>query len=153
MKLLIAIAGVAAVALVGYVGFFEGRKAYWDREVSELCKRDGGDRVFSSIEVSKDDYLRFLNKFGKFEIPLDSPDANVPVVQKRTSSYVRRNDPEVRRDETQIIQKRDGVLLAQTVSYSRVGGDSFGLQPTYHSCPEQQSSIYSRVVGLQRVDK
>lgn len=142
------------VLLILTIGFFEGRKAYWDSKVKEMCGKDGGGKVLRTVELSKQEYVRLLNKFGKFEIPLDGPGAeDAPIVQKQTSTYIRRNDPEVRQDQTTIIRKSDSAILAISIIYSRVGGDLIALHPSYFSCPEKPVDIYSTVVSYSGAKK
>lgn len=135
-------------------GFYEGRKAYWDGKVGEMCEKDGGGKVLRSIELSKEEYARLYNKFGKFEIPLDGHAAqDAPIVQKQTSTYIRRNDPEVRRDQTVVVRKSNNESLAESVIYSRVGGDLIALHPSYFSCPKKLIDIYSAAVRLSGENK
>ncbi len=144
--LLIPVALVLLIALA--FAFFEGRKAYWDHRVREMCEKDGGGKVLRTVELSKVEYVRLLNKFGKFEIPLDGLEAEgAPIVQKQTSTYIRRNNPEVRQDQTTIIRKSDGAILAMRNIYSRVGGDLITFHPSYYSCPERPVDIYSMVIN------
>ncbi len=144
---IIAIPLVIAALLIIIIAFYEGRKAYWDFEVRKLCAKDGGGKVLRTVALSKQEHARLINKFGKFEIPLDRPEAeNAAIVQKQTSTYIRRNDPEVRQDLTVIIRKVDNAILAEKIIYSRVGGDLIALHPSYFSCPEMSMDIYSAVV-------
>ena len=138
--------GIVALMILA-VGFYEGRKAYWDHKIRELCEKDGGGKVLRTIDLNRQEYSHLLNKFGKLETPLDRSGADdALIVQKQTSTYIRRNDPEVRRDVTVVIRKSDSAILAESVIYSRVGGDLIALHPSYFSCPEELTDIYSAVV-------
>jgi hypothetical protein len=146
------------LVLIGLVIIFflycEARKAYWDYRVKEMCEKDGGGKVLQTVELSEQEYVRLLNKFGKFEIPLDGPGAgDAPIVQKQTSTYIRRNDPEVRQDQTTIIRKSDSAILARSIIYSRVGGDLIAFHPSYYSCPKKPVDIYSTVVNHSGANK
>src|SRR5262245_6574519 len=82
---------VAIVILVCTFGVYEGRKAYWDHQIRKLCASDGGGRVLQSIELSREEYGRLTNNFGKFAIPIDSEALDsAPIVQRRTSTYIHR---------------------------------------------------------------
>lgn len=142
------------VLLVLAVGFYEGRKAYWNSKVKEMCEKDAGTKVFQTIELNEQQYVLLINKFGKLDIPDDKPDArNAPIVRKETSTYIRRNDPEVRRDQLVVIRKSDQQILGTRVTYSRVGGDLIALHPSYFSCPEESVDLFAAVVHMSKEQK
>jgi hypothetical protein len=127
--------------------FHEGRKAYWDYQIKEFCGKEGDGKVLQTIELTKPEYDRLLNKFGKLEIPLSTLDrSDTPIFQTQESSYIRRADPEVREDKTAIIRRSDGAVLATRSTFSRVGGDLIAFHHSYYSCPENPADIYSGVI-------
>ena len=123
---------------------------YWDREIKQLCEKDGGVRVYEKISLSKEQYALVLDQFGQLSPPLESEAReHAPLVRKQTSTYLRRNDPEVRRDELTVVRKSDGKVLGSRVSYSRVGGDFVSLHPSYYSCPDNSADFFSLLVAQQ----
>lgn len=133
--------------LILAIGFFEARKAYWDYKVREMCEKDGGVRVFETVRLDRQQYSLILNQFGQLSPPLENKAAdNVPIVRKFTSTYIRRNDPEVRRDELVVIRRSDEKVLGVSVSYSRVGGDLIALHPSNFSCSEKSRDIFAAIV-------
>lgn len=145
---------VVIVLLILVIGFYEGRKAYWDYRVREMCEKDGGAKVFQTVELNEQQYALLLNKFGKLDIPLDRPvSRNAPIVRKEASIYIRRNDPEVRQDQLVVIRKSDQKVLGTRVSYSRVGGDLIALHPSYFSCPEKSVDLFSAIIHKRKEQK
>jgi|CXWL01.1.fsa_nt_gi hypothetical protein len=142
--------GSIAILVLLAVSLHEGQKAYWDSKVREMCAKDGGARVLNAIDVDQEEYSRLLNKFGKLEIPFESSAArNAIVFQRRTSTYIRKDNPAVRRDRTVIVRGTDGQTLAEIVIYSRVGGDVYALHPSYFTCPESLGDVYSSIIRLR----
>lgn len=147
-----AVLGPVAI-LVLVVGFYEGRKAYWDYQVKQMCEKDGGAKVFEMVEMAPPEYVLLLNQFGELSPPQEhAASRGAPIVHRNTSHYIRRSDPEVRRDELSVIRKSDGKVLGVKVSYSRVGGDfPTGItHPSYFSCPEQPADIFTLVIRSSR---
>ncbi len=138
--------GLLVLVILAF-GYYEIRKAYWDSKVAEMCEKDGGGKVLQTMVIRKEEYARLRNKFGKFEIPMDGSDAEgSSIIQRQTSTYIRRNDPEIRQDKTVVVRKSDNAVLAESIIYSRVGGDLIALQPSYFSCPKAPIDIYSAAV-------
>lgn len=146
---------VAIVALLVLAfAFYEGRKAYWDSEVKGMCEKDGGVKIFEKVELNSRQYALLLNQFGQLSPPLESRSAeDVPIVHNNAYIYIRRNNPEVRRDELVVIRKSDKKVLGVSVSYSRVGGDLIALHPSYFSCPGKSVDIFSAVVHQSKEQK
>ena len=141
--------GVIVLVSAGCDGY-SPTQLYWDSKVKKMCEGDGGVRIIEKVTLSKEQFTRLVNNFGQLAPPLEAQAAaDVPIVRRSTSTYIRRNDPEVRRDELTLVRKSDGKVLGALVSYSRVGGDLFALHPTFYSCPESSSDFFSLVVHQQ----
>lgn len=48
--------------LVLAIGFYEGRKAYWDSKVREMCAKDGGVQIINKLRVSTEEILALVAK-------------------------------------------------------------------------------------------
>lgn len=137
--LLIPVALVVLVVLV--VAFYEGRKAYWDYRVQEMCEKDGGIKVYKTIGLPPSK----LNEWGQpnFYRPANGKDAlGDDYVFLSEIKYYRKADPQVARYHIQVVQRRDGSLLGESVSYGRGGGDA--PTPAYGSsyhCPDEYGDI------------
>ena len=142
------------VLLILAIGFYEGRKAYWDAEVRTMCEKDGGIKVFETVKLDRQEYVLLLDKFGQLLPPKQNyTSSKVTIIHTDTSSFIRRSSPEVRRDELAIIRRSDNKVLGVSVSYSRVGGDLIALHPTYFSCPKQSQNIFTNVIQLREGKK
>jgi len=112
------------VAAIAWYAYCEARKAYWDGQVEEMCKKDGGATVYKKIALSPEELSKTKDIFGHLSIPNRSkaqPDSIV--ISEMEDTYLRRSNPEVRRSEFHLIRKSNEALLAKQVIYSRVGGD------------------------------
>jgi hypothetical protein len=143
----LSIAALFSITLAGCMGYVPGQQSYWDAQIKEMCGRDGGGKVFEVVSLNSQQYSLLLNKFGQISPPLESKaGGDVPIVQRFISTYIRRSDPEIRRDELSVIRKSDGKILGLSVYYSRVGGDLISLHPSYFSCPEKPVDIFTAVI-------
>ena len=151
IKVLLFIPVALVLLLAITVGFFEGRKAYWDYRVKELCAKDGGVKINEAIEVDPRTYESLKNNFGQVDIPKigDARSVGSIAVHSYEDIYIRRNDPEIRRSELSVIRASDGVVVATSTTYSRVGGDMFALHPSYFSCPVAPTDFFSSVIHLK----
>ena len=153
----VAIPVVTIVALlVIVIGFFEGRKAYLDSQVREMCAKDGGIKVYEAVRLTDEKYAKLLDKFGRLSIPRRSSgttnqSADSEYYMEWKVTYIQRGNPELSRDHFMIIRSADGKLLGESVYYGRGGGDLPG--PWHESsfiCPNigaqksLESSIFSR---------
>ena len=139
---------VIALLILLVFGFYEGRKAYWDSKVREMCEKDGGVTVFEHVTISEEEYERLRGIQGGLPIPFadDTKNKEYPYFRDTNQSRIREWNPEVARLEMSIKRRSDGKILARSVHYWRRGGDiptgifhdsSFG-------CPEQ--SVLSREI-------
>ena len=104
--------------------FYEGRKAYWDAQVREMCAKDGGVKIFEQLRVSPMD-ITFLGRLdGKISVPSkESASSNAPAYSEFKIKDIREGSPRVWRSESTIRRRKDQVIVAQWVTYTRAGGD------------------------------
>ena len=113
-----------------------GVKAHYDRQVRELCAKDGGVRVYETVRLTPEKF----NQWGQvnFYRPDQGEDAlGAEYVFKRGTVYHKQGNPDLFRMHTQVIRRSDGKLLGESVFYKRGGGDLPG--PWHGSsfmCPE-----------------
>ena len=150
-KISLVILVVIMLVPVVVVGFYEGRKAYWDYRVREMCAKDGGVNIREVIDVDEGTYKFLANKFGQVDIPRrgDPRSSGSVAVHFYTDTYIRRNDPEVRRSEIAVVRTSNGEVVATSTTYSRVGGDLFALHPSYFSCPNAPGDFFASVINLK----
>lgn len=135
--------------------FFEGRKAYWDYRVREMCTKDGGVKINQTIDVDTRTYESLKNKFGKLDIPRseDPNSAKSIAVHSYKDVYIRRSNPEVRRSEISVSRVANGVVVATSTTYSRVGGDLLALHSSYFSCPSVPEDFFASIFNLKDGNK
>lgn len=97
-----------------------GVKAYYDRQVRELCAKDGGVRVYETVRLPS-------SRFDKW--------GNVGVHEKRYVKptdeyyyeseilYYREANPTLLRSRSWVVRRSDGKVLGEAISYGRGGGD------------------------------
>jgi len=137
--------------LILVVGFYEGRKAYWDHKVTEMCEKDGGIKIYERVQLDEAEYNLYINKFGQLSIPIDeeAPES-IRYIRKDNREFIRRNNPTVRRYESVIIRRTDNKILGKRIAYSRVGGDSIALHPSIFSCPDNTVSLFKAVLNKSK---
>ncbi len=116
-----------------------------DRQMEELCKKDGGVKVYETVTLPPEMFDQWGDPFpgwrgrvlqGKPEERL-GPDYRY-VVERH---YLKEGDPlkgegRLTRHVTQIIRRADNKLMGEAVSYGRSGGDFIAYaHPTSKSCP------------------
>lgn len=108
-----------------------------DRQVRELCAKDGGVKVFETVKLPAEKF----DKWGmvNFYKPAQGENALGPeYVYKSEATYYRRDNPEMWRTHAQVMRRLDGKLLSESVSYSRRGGDLPGpWHPSSFACPKE----------------
>ncbi|HYA19068.1 MAG TPA: hypothetical protein VEG25_00245 [Burkholderiales bacterium] len=134
------IIAIVIVLLILAFGFYEGRKAYWDSKVREMCEKDGGVRVYEKIPVSDEQYNKLPKVNGSPAIVSEANSKPTePAFAVDSEIVLREWEPRVTRWESLVKRRSDGKIIGQMVSYYRVGGDfplSFG-HPTSFVCPER----------------
>jgi hypothetical protein len=121
---LLTLAGIALAAIVGYAVFCEGRKAYWDKQVEEMCRKDGGITIYQNEKLTPEEYVRLGGSDHGFAIPNKNDKTSAfPYVREERDEKLRAQDPEVVRKETFIKRRNDDKALAKLVVYWRRGGD------------------------------
>jgi hypothetical protein len=128
--------GLAILSMPALIS--NGVKAYYDRQVRELCAKDGGVRVYETVRLPAEKF----NQWGQpnFHIPITPYDR-----LKDADEYYREweitelksGNPSLVRHYFGLFRRIDHKLLGESVSYSRRGGDLPG--PWHGSsfmCPE-----------------
>lgn len=130
--------------LVLTVIFFEGRKAYWDAQLEEMCEKDKGVEILERVILTKQEAQLMPRVDGKIATKSNaSGAARDPVYSERKISNLRESNPRVSREDVVVIRRSDQRIVARWVEYVRVGGD----MPTglaHHSsfrCPDSKERL------------
>ena len=109
-----------------------------DAQVRELCAKDGGMKIYETVALPADQF----DQWGmvKFYRPTGGEDALGPeYLFQHERRYLQRGNPQLTRDHYGITRRTDGMLLGDSVSYTRSGGDMPGpWHESVFSCPESK---------------
>lgn len=134
------------------VAFFEGRKAYWDYRVREMCEKDGGTHVFEQVLITRQDAQANGLLVGNDVVIPSRPD---PHSMKSyyidyESTYLRTGAPSVFRARTAVVRARDMKIMAEMIGYTRVGGDAPTFaHPSSMSCPDADQALIEFRTAVQ----
>ena len=144
-----------AILVVG-IGGCEARKAYYDRQVREMCAMNGGITVYERFPVSSKFFEAHGGDRGVMSLPNESEmRRDVPAFQRMTSLVVKEGSPRILRHEAQIIRWSDSKVLGRLILFGRSGGDfPFTVSaPSYYQCPEENNDVVRQVLVIQREAK
>jgi hypothetical protein len=138
---------VGAIAITG-VSLSGCEKAALDRQVEELCKKDGGVKVYETVTLSPEMFDQDGNPFpGWRGRPLE--DRLGPDYRYLTEThYLKQGDPNqlfsegvLSRYSEKIVRVSDSKLMGESVVYGRTGGEAILLgHPSGTMCPILKSA-------------
>lgn len=121
-RLLALVAGVVILFTPALIS--NGVKAYYDRQVRDLCAKDGGVRVYETVALPEEKF----NQWGQpnFHIPTTPydklNDADEYYLEWETTS-LKTGNPSLERSHFRLIRRNDQKRLGESVTYLRIGGD------------------------------
>jgi hypothetical protein len=134
VKSILLLLAALVVLLLLAVGFFEGRKAYWDYQVRGMCEKDGGTKLYQRVSLPK----QYLDSDGFIRIPSSNKaDINDLFSYSVETQKIKEGELAVYRYHVTVMRRSDSVLLGESVIYGRSGGDfpTFAY-PSRFVCPE-----------------
>jgi hypothetical protein len=141
-KALALVAGFAILSAPALVS--NGVKAHYDRQVRELCAKDGGVRVYETVALTPEMFNQWEQP--NFQIPI-TPYTKLKDIDKYYLEwqiiYLRHGNPSLWRSHHRLIRRSDHKLLGENIMYARSGGDLPG--PWHGSslrCPEPSQPPY-----------
>lgn len=124
VKLLVLIPIALVLVFILVVGFYEGRKAYWDYRVREMCAKDGGVVILEHIKISREQDSFLPHAGGVASVSPESlSDPRAPAFARTRETVLRESQPSVFRYEYEVVRRVNGRLAARGVVYLRSGGD------------------------------
>lgn len=120
-----------------------------DRQMEELCKKDGGIKVYETVTLPASDFSNIGQPLARYQQTAKSDEdrfgPDYKYVVKREflvgkGANPLRGEGALTRTYFAIYRRADTRLLAESVQYDRGGGDgffTFGAQPSGNSCPTQ----------------
>mgnify|MGYP001038377730 CR=1 FL=1 len=131
----------AMATLAGLLWLAQGEKWLADRQVRELCAKDGGVKVYETVRLPAEKF----NQWGQpnFYRPDQGENAlGAEYIFKQTISYQLQGTPSLHRYHVQVFSRASGKLLGESIGYSRGGGDLPGpWAPSSFSCPDKYGEI------------
>lgn len=137
IKLVITIILLPILSLV----FLEGRKAYWDNQVTKMCNKDGGIKIYDKTNKP---LTYFLNK-GFLKIPSEYKSTiNNEYFLRTKNTNIVEGRLSVGEHRTQLIQRKGDMVIAEIVSFGRSGGDfpTFA-HPSFYTCSTDKNLLES----------
>lgn len=145
------------VLLLLAIGFFEGRKAYWDYQVQRMCEKDGGVVILERMRISREQEAFLPHAGGVVSVaPENLSDPRAPAFTRTQETTIRDAQPIVKRLEHVVVRRDDGRRVAKAVIYLRSGGDI--PSPAFASsvyCPslEKINSEISKTFTIEEAKK
>lgn len=135
------------------IGFYEGRKAYWDAQVREMCAKDGGVKVYEVAKLPPASFNQWHQpNFYRPDQGENALGSEYVFIKDRT--YLQHDNPDVWRTHFQVIRRSDGKMLAESIGYSRRGGDTPGpWHPSSFGCPHEYGDIPLLMKTFQEQEK
>jgi hypothetical protein len=98
----------------------QGEKWQADKQVRELCAKDGGVRVYETVRLPAE---RF-DKYGQMRIPSkQSAKPTDEYFYESATRSLRSGNPEMWQSHYKVYRQFDNKLLGESISYARRGGD------------------------------
>ena len=156
----------SAVSIVAYLSvaamsFLSGcEKFALDRQMEELCRKDGGVKVFETVSLPSSMFDNLGDPFPGWPARSTEdrfgPDYRFVV----ETFFLKNGDPQkgegrLARTSKRIYRRLDGKLLGESVTYGRSGGDFVAFaHPSSNSCPTYPSAgeTVIRAVFLKRTE-
>lgn len=133
-----------AMVIVGQ-GLAGCEKFALDRQMEELCKKDGGIKVYETVTLPPEMFDRWGDPFPGWRERKSEDRLGSEYRYVEETVYLKQGDPfkgegRLRRTSEQIYRRVDGKLMGEAVSYGRSGGDFIAYaHPTSKHCPIYQS--------------
>jgi len=129
------VVGVTTIVFVGLWWWAIGEKWMLDRQVRELCAKDGGVKVYETVKLSPGLMKKYTENITV--IPYRKLKNTDEYYMDWEITYLKKGNPSLQRSHFRLIRSIDQKLLGESVMYSRGGGDLPG--PWHGSsfkCPE-----------------
>lgn len=124
LKKLLLIPVAFVVLLLLAIGFFEGRKAYWDYRVQQMCEKDGGVVILEQMRITWEQEAFLPHAGGVVSVaPETLSDPRAPAFTRTQETTIRDGQPIVKRLEHEVVRRHDSRRVAHAVIYLRSGGD------------------------------
>lgn len=113
-----------------------------DRQMKELCEKDGGSKVYETVTLPADMFDEYGYPFPGWRKRLKGDRLSKEYLYIREEKILKDGKPSkgegrLRRVNVRIIRKTDFKTLGETIGYFRAGGDGIVLgHHTTNACPK-----------------
>lgn len=145
---------LAAGLVVAYMLFWPSEKDYLNAQMAELCKKDGGVKIYETVRLPAE----MLNSAGNLiEIKhiTKNYDYGTEYIVEYSGGYIwqekvidikkgdiQKDEGWLTRNELKVIRISDKKVLAEAIQYSRAGGDRWNAgMPSQAHCPDGPINI------------
>ena len=127
-----------------------------DRQMEELCKKDGGVKVYETVTLPASEFSNIGQPLARYaRLATNDEERLGPdyrYVTKRevlvgATANPQQGEGRLVRLYWAIYRRSDGKLLGEQVEYRRIGGDgfTFGFHPSNSSCPHGEHDVPTSV--------
>lgn len=142
-----------------WIFFWPSEKDYLNAQMAELCKKDGGVKIYETVRLPAEMFNNAGNLIKTKSTTSNNEHGAKYSVQyseayelKETVVYLKKGDLSKRegrltRNHFELIRLSDNKVLSEAIQYNRAGGDRWS--PGMHSqahCPEGPIDIASKVL-------
>jgi len=142
--------------LVLCVALFGCERWTLDKQMEELCAKDGGIKVYETVTLPASDFSNVGQPLARYERNAKSreeifgPDYRYLAEEKYIvgdrQTKVEHGAGTLARTRTSIYRRADNKLLGERIFYQRGGGDGFvwgrlGLHPSGNNCPMSTTGV------------
>jgi len=134
-----------------------GEKDAADKQMQELCAKDGGVKIYETVTLPKSDFSQSGRPLDSYWSGQTDPEnrlgPNYRYVERL--EYIGRGDTlrgevQITKFLQKIFRRSDGKLLGESVEYGRSGGDHFinrilGGHPSSSSCPLGPNILFTAI--------
>ena len=148
---------VATAACIAVLGLAGCERWALDRQMEELCKKDGGVRVYETVTLPASEFSNVGQPLAKYERLAKSPEERLGpgyrYVERRATvaghagAKPERGEGRLLRVHQAVFRRSDQKLLGECVWYERGGGDflTFGFQPSSDYCPKPRVNLIGAI--------
>lgn len=135
-----------AFIVIGFFCFYSwylwvaiGQKIWLDHLVRGMCAKDGGVKVYETVELTSD----LLDNAGRIRIPYKGKNSSINNFYYEVEEhFFLKGDPQMARRVVRIVRKSDEKVIGEKITYGRGGGDLPGpWHGSSFTCPDPTSGL------------